>query len=253
MSKKNELFLACGYVASGKTTVANALASAIGLEIIRTDDIRKELFPEGIDYNLIDLGNSESVEKIESWIKNNPRADFQQVLNPLTALKNEAYVKIIDKYAPKIKEQKAEVYDKAFAKLGSLLAAGKSVLFDATFSSANMRERAYQTAIESGVEKIYIIQVVCAEAIVMARLANRRSGKQKTTSNARQMEVFRKVKNEFDASRIKNDNNPELKIVRIMYDTGTHTVKQFGEEDETTKTIKVVLTDLSKQYAAVTR
>ena len=237
----------CGYVASGKTTVSGVLREVTDSEIIRTDDIRKQIFPKEFDFKSC----SEAVEDIESWIKlNDPGIDFQQLLNPLI-LKGEEYCKIISKYSPRIREQKEKVYDQAFGEIEDALAAGKNVLFDATFSSAGMRSRAYQAAIENGVEKIYIIQVVCDESIVASRLEARILGAP-TTSNAKQLEVFRKVKKEFDESRIQDDS-PRLSLVRFVYDTGNQTVKQIGESDKITKTIERVLINLSKKYVAITQ
>jgi len=241
----SKLIIACGYVASGKTTVADALAETAKLSVIRTDDIRKKLFPGKFNFGNVDLNNLESAKKIESWIKNNQGADLQQVLNPLYSFG--AYAELISKYSSKIKEQKKEVYDAAFAELGRLLATGKDILFDATFSSAEMRQKAYRTAVENGAEAVYVIQVVCDEDIVASRLARRVSGDQTTTSNARQLAVFRSVKKEFDESRIQDDVLG-ISCSRIVYDTGIQAIKQFGEIDETTEMIRSVLFDLSRRH-----
>jgi predicted kinase len=247
MGNKPKLFITCGYVASGKSTAADAVGKVTNSEIIRTDDVRKKLFPKEFEYGKIDLGNSESAKQIEAWIESNdPGIDFQQVLNPLIAFEGEAYVGIINKYSLRIKEQKEEVYDQAFAELNSVLAAGRDVLFDATFSSASMRERAYQIAIKNGVETVYVVQVVCDEAVVESRLTNRSTGKQITTSNAKQMSIFRKVKKEFDESRIQDDDSVVIK--RILYDTGSQEIRQFGKNDKTTKVIKNVVVALSQKY-----
>jgi predicted kinase len=240
------VFIACGYVASGKSTMADALAKTAGLTVIRTDDVRKRLFPKEFDFGSVDLNDSESVQKIESWIMNNPEADLQQILNPLSCL-GSAYAGIVSKHSSKIKEQKNWVYDQAFAELGRLLNAGVDVLFDATFSSAEMRQRVYRVAVENGAKNVYIIQVVCDQNIVEARLARRVSGKQKTTSNAKELAVFQAVKKEFDESRIQDDV-PGINFARIAYDTGKQTIKFFGKEDEATKTIKSVLSILSQMY-----
>lgn len=245
-----KILLVCGYVASGKTTTAEELAKSLDLEVIRTDDLRKEIFPREFCHGSIDSSSLEFVEMVESWIEsNNPEEiDFQQVLNPLVEI--EACSELVREYAPRIKDQKAVVYNQAFAELGRLLASGKSVLFDATFSKSEMRKRAYKAAIDNGVETVYIIQVVCSEDVVASRLTARQAGSQATSSNARQLEVFRAVKREFDSSRIQDDD-PGLEFSRTVYDTGSHEVEQFGEEDETTKVIKDVLISLSKKYVAV--
>jgi len=252
MTRKGRLFLVCGYVASGKTKTADLLAEVTGSNIIRTDDIRKELFPEELDYGQFDLNNTEeSAEKIDAWIRTrDPRnIDFQQILNPLFAVRSQTYGEIINKYADKIKEQKEEVYSEAFRRLDKGLAEGKNMLFDATFSKREMREKAYQTAIRNGVKKVYIIQIVCDEEIIEDRLAKRRSGVQATTSNAKQLEVFRIVKKEFDESRIQNDNPSDLNIIRIVYNTGSQEVFQFGKADVVTEKIrKDAINVLSKKY-----
>lgn len=250
MSKEPKLFIVCGYVASGKTVASKELAKVTVADVIRTDDIRKELFPEMMDYKTIDLDNPKSAEMIRSWIElRDPRVDFQQVLNPILALKNETYIQIVNRYVSKIREQKEEVYSEAFRRLDKGLAEGKDMLFDATFSKREMREKVYQTAIRNGIKNVYIIQIVCDEEIVEDRLANRRSGGQTTTSNAKQLDVFRIVKKEFDGSRIQDDDPSGLNIIRIVYDTGTQEVFQFGKADGMTEKIrKDVINVLSKKY-----
>lgn len=233
-----KLFLVCGYVASGKTTVSNALSKSLKVKVIRTDDVRKRLFPKEFDHS--------SQDEIESWLEANEDADLQQVLNPL----GEAYADLIGKYAPKMKEQKELVYNQAFVELDNLLSIKEDVLFDATFSSVGMRERAYELATKNNVETIYIVQVVCSEEIVKARLQKRASGKVKTTSNAKELDIYRKVKKEFDESQIQNDN-PEADIVRFLYNTGTQAISMYGKKDKTTKEILNVLLSLSKKYGGV--
>lgn len=221
------------------------------MNVVRTDDIRNELFPERFDFGSIDLENPESAKKILGWIeKNNPdKIDFQQVLNPLFSLKNEMYIEIVRKYTSKIEEQKEKVYDEAFLRLNKNLKEGQDTLFDATFSKKDMRERVYQTAIKNGVSNIYIIQIACDESVVETRLTNRRSGGQATTSNAKQLEIFRLVKNEFDKSQIQDDNPKGLHIKRIVYDTGSQEIAQFGDTDEITRRIrKDIINVLSEKY-----
>lgn len=159
------------------------------------------------------------------------------------------YIEIVRKYTSKIKEQKEKVYDEAFLILNKNLKEGQDTLFDATFSKKDMRERAYRTAIKNGVSDIYIIQIVCDESVIETRLANRRSGGQETTSNAKQLGIFRLVKNEFDESLIQDDNPKNLDIKRIIYDTGLQEIAQFGDADETTRRIrKDVINVLSSKY-----
>ncbi len=236
-----KVFIVCGYVASGKTTVADAISNKFNASVIRTDDLRKGLFPQDFNHE-----SMPSIE-VESWIKSQDEKmiDFQQVINPLTD-KSE-FTQLVKRYAPKIKEQKEQVYEYAFQVLENELGKGNDVLFDATFSSAEMRERVYRVASSNGIKKAYIIQVVCNEEAVVSRLANRVSGNQDTTSNARQINIFRKVKEEFDASQIQNDN-PVIGIKRIVYDTGKHTIVYHGKGDKTVEKLKSILFSLSQQY-----
>ncbi len=245
-----KLFIVCGYIASGKTTVADKLAEIIGADVIRTDDVRKELFPEQIDFGLINFRNpEEAAEKIEAWIgiKDSEEIDFQQAVNPLFSLNDKAYKEIVEKYVFKIKEQKERVYNEAFVRLEKVLAESKDVLLDAAFSKKEMRERVYQAAIKNNIKKVYIVQVICGENIVESRLANRRSGDQITTSNAKNLKVFRIVKKEFDESLIQSDNPKDLSIVRIVYNTGTQEVSQFGKDDDVTEEIKKDVIDVLRE------
>jgi predicted kinase len=251
MNTEAKLCIVCGYIASGKTTVADKLAEVTGSDVIRTDDIRKEIFPAQIDFGLINLKNpEESAKKIETWINaNDSKAiDFQQTLNPLFSQKEE-YSKIVGKYAGKIQEQKRKVYDEAFLKLDKGLEKGRDMLFDATFSKRDMRKRVYQAAVRNGIKKVYIVQVICSESIIKARLANRRSGQQQTTSNAKELEIFRIVKKEFDESRIEEDDLSELSVSRIVYDTGSQEVLLSGKYDIVTEKIrKDVINVLLEKY-----
>jgi len=204
-----------------------------------------------LNFRSINLECPGSAQRIIKWIERNDskKIDFQQVLNPLFAQKNEMYIEIIQKYISKIKEQKKQVYDEAFLRLNKCLEKDQDVLFDATFSKKDMREKAYQVAIKNGVSNIYIIQIVCDEDIVKTRLANRRSGDQATTSNAMQIKIFRLVKNEFDKNRIQDDDPKGLNIKWIVYDTGSQEVIQFEDTDEITKMIrKDVIDILSSKY-----
>jgi predicted kinase len=247
----NNVVLVGGYVAAGKSSVRKALRESFNIRVVSTDDLRKELFPLELDYRAINLKNpKDAARKIKSWIKvNDPKKiDFQQVLNPLVGLDDSLYVEILQKYAPKIKEQKTEVYDKAFADFDRMLADGRNVIFDATFSKRSMRERAYQIISKNGIKNVYIVQVICDEDIVRFRLENRKTGNQITNSNAKQLEIFRIVKKEFDESEIQKDSPKGLKVSRIVYDTGNKKVELFGESDETVLRILKKLEDLSRKY-----
>ena len=243
-------FMPLGYVASGKSTVAEELAYKTGAGLISTDDIRKELFTESMDYTGI-LDEPSPAKIIEGWIESKDKdlIDFQHLLNPILELEDEAYRKIVNKYEHKIPEQKKVVYDTAFDRLDTYISEGSDVIFDATFSKKDMRQRAYETAVRNGLDKVYIIQVVCDADIVKKRLENRVDGKQSTTSNAKQLEIFDIIKKEFDSSHIESDNPLDLDISRIVYDTGTQEIMTYGFEDKTTEMIRTdVLNPLTEKY-----
>ena len=247
---RSRLFMSIGYVASGKSTVAEELADRTGARLISTDDIRKELFTEYMDYTDI-LDNPPSAEIISDWIESKDKAliDFQHLLNPIREFEDESYRTIVNTYMHKISEQKKVVYDTAFNLLDTQISEGNDVIFDATFSKKEMRQRAYETAIRDGLDEVYIIQVVCDADIVKKRLENRAKGKQSTTSNAKQLEIFDLIKKEFDSSHIESDKPLDLDISRIVYDTGKQEIMIYGFEDETTEMIeKDVLTPLTEKY-----
>lgn len=238
------MYLVTGYVASGKTTVANQLASATKAEVIHTDDVRKELFPLGFGY---DKENPASPETIEQWIGSNDKnkIDFQQVLDPLTELSGTGYRQLFDKYAPLIKGQNDMVYETCFDRLDGHLSAGRDVVFDATFSKMELRDNAYRIARKHGIQKAYIVQVVCSEEAVKARLEARTKDTLGTlTSNAKQLEVFRIVKDRFDKSRMDLDNPESVKLRRLVYDTANQTRELIGERDEVTDMIETNVIDV---------
>lgn len=229
-----KLYMVAGYVASGKTTVADQLASAAKAEAIHTDDVRKELFPLEFDYS---LEKPLSPERIERWIVSNDKnkIDFQQVLNPLTELSGAEYRRIFDAYRPLIKAQNDKVYEASFERLNAHISSGRDVIFDATFSNREHRERAYEAAKKHGINDVYIIQIICSEDAVKARLEARTKDASGTlTSNAKQLEIFRIVKDKFDSSRIDLDNPESVRLKRLVYDTANQTKELIGERDETT-------------------
>ncbi|MEA2004351.1 MAG: AAA family ATPase, partial [archaeon] len=175
--------------------------------------------------------------------------DFQHLLNPIREFEDEAYRAIVNTYMHKIPEQKKVVYDTAFDLLDTQISDGKDVIFDATFSKKEMRQRAYETAIRNGLDKVYLVQVVCDADIVKKRLENRANGKQSTTSNAKQLEIFEIIKKEFDSSHVESDNPLNLDISRIVYDTGRQEIMTYGFEDKTAEMIKTdVLNPLIEKY-----
>ncbi len=252
MERDNEysgLFLVCGYVASGKTTVSNELAEYFNSEIIRTDDIRKELFPTELNHGLINLEEDNAPEKIDNWLagENMESVDFQQVLNPLREY--EEFSNIINKYDSRIGIQKEKVYKEAFSKCENSLSRGKSIIFDAAFSNKSPRNKMYDIAKNTGLDNIYILEVLCNEETVVSRLKNRKNGKNLLTSNAKEIEMYRKVKEEFDKSDIESDSPECLNLKRFVYHTDSQKVEFYGEEDKVTNEIrKGVLEPLTERY-----
>lgn len=243
-----KLFLVAGYVASGKSTVASMLALEAGASIIRTDDIRREIFPLMVDYRR----GVWPAQSIMEWIESNDKdkINFQEVLNPLLESTDREYRDIIDKYGHFIEEQKMVVYEKAFERLNVYLERGKSVVFDGTFSNRRMRERAYEAALRNCLRNVYIVQVMCGRDVVWERIAERRREGPTVTSEAKELEVYDIIKKEFDESGIELDEPKGLSIKRIVYNTDTYVFKLHGEEDTVTEMIeKKVLGALIKRYA----
>ncbi len=231
------MYIVAGYVASGKTTVANRLAEVTGASIIRTDEIRKEFFPLEFDYS----GRVPSPSDIMRWLESNDmaRTDLQQVLNPLKMLGGAAYRQVVDEYSHMVDVQKEMVYNTAFDRLNGCLSAGRDAIFDATFSRKELRERVYRIARRNMVKGIYIMQVVCGEGAVKRRLAaRRRRPPGRVVSNAKQLDVYRAIKREFDESRIEDDSAGEIALRRLVYHTDTHAMEMHGEPDEVTELIR---------------
>lgn len=246
-----KLFLVCGYVASGKTTVSNKLAKYFSTDIIRTDDLRKELFTEELDYNSINLKDEHVSEKIENWIagQDSDLVDFQQVLNPLRKYEN--FGEIIDKYDSMIGIQGKKTYETAFLRCENALCGGKSVVFDATFSDKSKRNRIYNTAKTAGLEDIYIVEVLCDEKTVLSRLEKRKGQNKNTlTSNAHEVEIYKKIKEAFDNSNIDSDAPEGLDIKRYVYHTDTQKIEFYGKPDGISDEIHTgVIDPLVKRYS----
>ena len=100
------LFLTCGQVGSGKTTLARGLASILGLNVLSSDIVRKQL--AGVD----------------------PREHTAAQLDGCL-------------YQPELVRS---TYEELYRQAGDLLRTGQSVILDATFSRAGERQRAAQLA-----------------------------------------------------------------------------------------------------------
>ena len=241
------VFLVVGYVASGKSTVADELCKVMGACIVRTDEIRREIFPLVFDYSKVDFSKRLSQGKIREWIDANDKdkIDFQQVLNPLMELKDDGYREIVREYRHNICVQRDKVYDACFERVEKFLLRGEDVIFDATFSRREMRMRVYDVLRRRGVDDVYIVQVVCGLDAVKRRLLKRMGG----MSNARQVEIYDIVKREFDESRIDLDNPEGISVRRVVYHSDTGEVEVIGKRDDTLDMIvNEVIGVLRKRY-----
>lgn len=104
------LFVTCGQIGSGKTTLARGLSSILGVPVISSDVVRKQL--AGLD----------------------PREHRPAGLDS-------------GLYRPEVVQR---TYDEMYAQAGDMLRQGRSVILDATFSRAKERERAAQLARRAG-------------------------------------------------------------------------------------------------------
>ncbi|MFH1432734.1 MAG: AAA family ATPase [archaeon] len=246
--KSQKLYIVCGYVASGKTTVASLLRRITGARAISTDEIRKEMYPLVFNYGLKKIA---SAERIKEWIESNDadKINFQEVLNPLLEFKEREYKKIIYEYNHFVREQKEKVYRRAYSLLDEYLSSGDDVIFDATFSKMEMRYEAYDVSLRHGVKDVYILQVLCSRDEVAGRLSLRKKMGRKSASEAKQLEIYDLVKMEFDRSRIDLDDPTGINLRRIVYHTDTYDVEEFGERDDTVEMIVVkVIGALIKRY-----
>jgi|GEM_PF-1397192 len=238
------VFLVAGYVASGKSTVADELCKVMGACIVRTDEIRKEIFPLVFDYGRTDMVPADMIRK---WIDANDKdkIDFQQVLNPLMELKDDGYREIVREYRQNICVQRDKVYDACFERMDECLLRCEDVIFDATFSRREMRMKVYDVLRRRGVDKVYVVQVVCGRDAVKERLLKRRVG----VSNAQQVEIYDIVKREFDKSRIDEDKPEGISVRRVVYHSDTGDVDVIGGRDDTVDMIvDEVIGVLRKRY-----
>ena len=238
------VFLVVGYVASGKSTVADEIFKVTGGCIVRTDEIRREIFPLVFDY---DGKGAAPADMIRKWIDVNDKdkIDFQQVLNPLMGSADAGYREIVREYRHNICVQRDKAYDASFERLDKFLLRGEDVIFDATFSWREMRMRAYDVLRRRGVDTVYVVQVMCGADVVKERLLKRRAG----VSNARKVEIYDIVKKEFDESRIDEDKPEGISVRRVVYHSDTHDVEVFGERDDTVDMIvDEVVGSLRKRY-----
>jgi hypothetical protein len=135
-----------GIIASGKSTIADRLSAMLGAPVVETDRTRKHM-----------LG-ARPTEKVYdgSWS---------------------------GAYAPAFTK---EVYDEMYRRAGRVLDSGRSVILDASFRSAEMRDRAARLAAAHGVPFEHV-ECLCDRETCLARLAER--AKHESVSDGR-AEIF---------------------------------------------------------------
>jgi len=169
------LILVCGLPGTGKSTIARELAAHMRGKILRTDEIRRELFKNCTYEELSDSKNKImfDIERIINARKNMPK-DVR-----------EGYQRLIEK-------QKKMVYDALFKKLSKYLEEKKDVVIDATFYKKSLRKKAREIADKIGTE-FKIVECVCPERVVKERIAKRT----RDVSNA-DFEVYKKIKKIYE-------------------------------------------------------
>ncbi|MGC8577553.1 MAG: AAA family ATPase [Thermoproteota archaeon] len=212
------LIVMCGLPATGKTTVAEALAKVIKAVILRTDLIRREIFKEG---KLEEVLNSR-----EPLIY-----DLQRVFDPLP--------KIPEEYQKLIWKQNEIVYEELLRRTENLLRQGENVILDGTFSKKALRNKVYDVA-KAYHANVYLVYCTCDEKIIEQRLSRREKEKERL-SNVTKMDVYYKVKANFE--------EPSRDGVPIVhYDSGKDEVeiwnKNLGDEKEIKLIINVVMNRL---------
>lgn len=209
------LIVMCGLPATGKSTVAEALAKEVKATVLRTDLIRREIFKEG---------------KLEEVLKSkDPLSyDLQRIFDPLPNIPEE-YQKLIWK-------QNEIVYGVLLKRTKDLLRQGKNVILDGTFSKRRLRSKVYSIA-ETCNTNAYLIYCTCDEKIIEQRLIDREKGKGRL-SNVVRMDLYYKVKENFEDPS--NDG-----VLIVHYDSGTSKVEiwneNLGKEDETKTIVDAII------------
>jgi len=168
-SSSGRLVVVCGLPGVGKTTVAERVAARLDGEMLRTDVIRKELFPD-----------------------------------------------------PEYSDAETEaVYGELLARAGERVAAGETLVLDATFADGRFREDAREAAAATDAE-FDLVEVACDEDVVRRRI-ERRDG----ISDA-DFEVYRHFAERFDrvtADHVVVDNSG------AQAETFTQVDAAFGSAD----------------------
>jgi aminoglycoside phosphotransferase family enzyme/predicted kinase len=124
-----------GVIASGKSTFAEALSSELSCPVVDTDRTRK---------HMLGVGESDPLRDPE-W-----RGAYDPAVT-------------------------ARVYDEALRRASVVLASGRSVVVDASFRSAALRQRARELARARGSGFLFV-RCLAPESVCLERLARRRSG-----------------------------------------------------------------------------
>jgi aminoglycoside phosphotransferase family enzyme/predicted kinase len=127
------LWVVCGLPASGKSTIARALAAVLDVNVVRSDVIRKALFTDG------------------SCGPSKPQAGGQEMYSALAS---------------------QATYERMFALAQEDLKKGKSVVIDATFSRRARRNQALRLAADRQATPVFI-ECRAAEATLAVRLLKR--------------------------------------------------------------------------------
>jgi hypothetical protein len=149
-----QIWVVCGLPASGKSTIADALGKILGLEILRSDVIRKQLF---------DLPAETAVIQ-----------PFEEGL-----------------YAPEVT---ALTYGRLLLQAQDRLAAGRSVILDATYGSSRQRQEVLRLARDSDADVLFIECVARPDKLI-ERLRRRENAP--SVSDAREQH-FRQLQKRFE-------------------------------------------------------
>lgn len=167
---KNKCILICGLPGVGKSTLANALSKKLNAKILRTDEIRDELFSSPLLTKLDNSGKNILDSDISKFMalseKELMKINLQSVLFYLNKSElPEEFKRFLQQL---IEKQKKIVYEEFYKRLESMLEK-HNVILDATFSSESSREAVKRIG-EKCNASYYVIKCVCDESIVRKRL-----------------------------------------------------------------------------------
>ena len=148
------IWVLCGLPASGKSTIADALGKTLGLEILRSDAIRKQLFDLPVETAVI--------QPFEEGI-------YCREVSSLT-------------------------YGRLLLHAQERIAAGRSVILDATYGSSRQRQEVLRLAKDSDVNVLFI-ECIARPDILIERLRRRENGP--SVSDAR-VQHFRQLQERFE-------------------------------------------------------